>query len=318
MNYSEFQTLDSNSAFAEFTSVANAKATGLIPNSYHTIFKDKCVCGSDNIISKNLAHLMCCDPHCPVKQGFQLAELFKRFEFPNIGPEKAKHIVFGLHDLFKENSVMEIFKIASENPSAILSITYGNLVIDGISQIKQKEFSFPDLIRMLAIPTLDDTARRITENINNSDELLSQIEKLNGASNFFVAKGIKDKKCAFYLEKHIMDIVFADHYLRRSLRKLGLQKIVIVITGSVTVNGTYVSQDQLVTLFNKASVAKDGTQLFEFVNTKARKSTQYIVASFPSNSASYVEGKRRGVLYTPEQIMEKIRKVVEDYDNATT
>ena len=121
MIYDEFKKLDEYNAFAEFISVSQAKSSGIIPESFHNIFQDKCKCGSDFIISENLTQLQCCDPRCKIKMGHTLADILARFDCKNLGPATCLSIMSECYDKLKYKSPVEVLMMDIKDYPPVLS-----------------------------------------------------------------------------------------------------------------------------------------------------------------------------------------------------
>lgn len=296
MTFNEFtEKYDRYHAFTNFLTVETAKTMGLIPEDYHEYFPNKCKCGSDNIITMGLQQPQCCNPRCYIKQGYALSELFTRFKCKGLGPARCIEIIQCLSPKFKYNSYLEILNMTMEDfPVNLAQKAYAFDLLDAIHKIKSETITFPALIGNLAIPTLGDRALKLLEGIDSFEEFQNEIKKCGTLQLFCDSRGIHDQMVLFWIRNSAIDMCIADIILQGNIRRSGIVKIEICITGFLYLNGKRITKDEFIKVCNQLTVNENGVQLFEIVQNTAKISASHIIADTPSRSAKYLAGLKRG------------------------
>lgn len=315
MKFEELKELDAFNAFDEFTTVADAKALGIIPKAYHDIFKETCDCGSDFIVKTNLSTVQCCNPRCYIKLGYMLAETLGRFDVKGIGPETCLDLVKSKYHTLKYKSHVEFLAYTDADLPYWLNNARGDTYLSCLYNIRQHEYSIGDLSANLAIPAFDSTLKKLLKPYSSFDELVNAISEAGGISNYLNSIGISDKQKAFYLKEFLPDLVLAEYLFAGNVRLKGMHTVNICITGYLSVEGRSMTKKAFVELLNLVSKAEDGTQLLEFNQTSAVESVPYIVADAPSTNSKYLRGKDRNVLITSTELLNEVRKVVGEYND---
>lgn len=295
MTFEDFcRDIDEYGAFSDFVTVAEAKKIGLIPSEYVSYFPDYCECGSENIITRDLQQPQCCNPRCLIKQGYSLSEMFNRFQCKGLGPARCTEIVKQLSPQFQYNSYIEILDFSWDMlPLQLKQQAYSYDLLNSISKIKQSVMTFPQMVRNLAIPALGDKAVFLLDGINSFTEMEKKFRSCGGLSSFCLQKGIQDKMFLFWFRQYALDIAIAEKLLQNSLRKSGLLKIEVCITGFLYLHGKRITKEKFLEICNNSSVVNN-VQLFEVVQNKAMMHASHIIADSPSRSAKYLAGLERG------------------------
>lgn len=326
MKYEEFMKADRFGAFLEFVSVKEAKDTGVIPKSYHNIFADECDCGSEMMIARNRKKIMCCNPRCPVKLGHRLSEMLTRFGCPNIGPGISKSIINQTWEFLRYKSHLEVFLLPAEKYPMVLQ---GTTALDfkyAIEQVKSSELTLAGYIGKLALPKLDKKALDIFEDYNLIEDFVNDYKANGGLVKFLASKGIHDLKIAYYIYDSLPDLYLAEILKSGKVKEKAIAKTYICLTGRLKLDGLPITKENYISWLNTCATAKDGTVLYEFIKSSAKETVPYIVYTTPSTDDKYLVGKRREedylestgthkqVLIKPEELEEKVKKVVEEYE----
>lgn len=319
MKFEELLEMDTYGAFDDYVTVKEAKSSGLIPEDYNNIFEDKCSCGSERIISKNLAHLECCNPRCYIKLGYMLSELFSRFGCLNMGPATCLSIMYGYRNDLEKPSHVEILGL-NEVPYVIDNGRVDDY-IRAIEVIRSKRLTLPELVGHLGIPKIDKIANKIFQGYSTIGELCEELDNNGGFKAmpaFLLQRGIEDRKVWFYMRHFFWDMIKACVILGDVLRPLAFNEIQIVITGSVSPYGNKATKNEFIDLLNDAGTLPNGQRLLGFKNSSAIASVPIVVADYPSGNRKYVKAKEREeyegkVVYTSTELMEWIKSQIEPY-----
>lgn len=317
-------------AYDGFVTIAEAKELGIIPERFYSAFPEKCVCGSDNIISVGLQQPQCCDPRCYVKQGYAMANMFSRFGYQGLGAATCKHILAGIQDKFEDNSYMEVLNIKpTDLPSDMWGTVMSSKLFYAINGIRETSVTFPQLIKLIDVPYIGDTAETLLHNINTIEELIDGIYT-EGLARFCLQRGVGDVRKMFWLYASIADIYHADMATRAHRRRQGLVPINVCITGSLRLDGNVtgdvalngsITKNDFIKLCNGLARIQSGEQIFEIRMCSAVESVPYIIADAPSGSRKYKAGLRRGknshgedILITSSEFIAKILKAVDEIE----
>lgn len=322
MKFEELLEMETYGAFDDYVTVNEAKSSGLIPEDYNNIFKDKCNCGSDMIINSNLAQLQCCDPRCYIKLGHMLSELFSRFGCKNLGPATCLSIMYSYRNELEKFSHIEI--IGLENVPYCLPDGKVNDYITAIQLIHSKRFTLSELVGKLGIPELESSTNKIFEGFSTIGELCEDFQSNGGAGaipGFLMQRGIQDKKVWFYMRTFFWDIVKACVVLSDVLRPLAYKEVEIVITGNVSPYGYKSTKSEFIEMLNTEGTLPNGQRLFGFKSSSAIMSVDIVVADYPSGNRKYTKAKEREevegkVIYTSTELLEYIKEQVKPYINS--
>ena len=304
-------------AFDNFVTVREAKEIGLIPARYvdadfpeDGIFPDKCVCGSENIITRDLKRAACCNPRCKVKLGFALSELFSRFGTKGIGDQTCIQMINGVYSRLRYKSHIEVLALRYEDyPQSLYGTVAGQTMFHTCSRIRTQQMTFSGMISMLGLPELSTSTGVMFRGINNASQLIERIKECGGVASFCSRRGIYDSEKLFWLYNSLTDILLAEKIFS-NLRKEGIRRIKICITGMVCVDGVHLTRTAFLNYCNSIARYDNGVQILEIENTSAKESCAYVVADYPSNSSKYLAGKARGVLITADDFVNKIKGVI--------
>lgn len=304
-------------AYSNFITVQEAKEFGLIPRIYYEdcgddagTFPNHCICGSENILTRDLQQPQCCNPRCHVKMGYGLSELFTRFSIKGIGNALCLRMVNGCYSKLQYKSYIELISMSqSDYPYSIQGTVAADNFYLACYKIRQETLTFPAMIAKLGLPELNTSSIILFDRINCFKDLLAEINRLGGVKQFCNNRGVYDMSKIYWLHNSLIDIALAEIVFCRTLRRAGLHRIDICITGRVLIDGVHYTKDEFVKYCNSLGKLEDGTQLFELRQTTALETVNYIVADTPSTSRKYMAGKRRGVLITSKDLINKLKEV---------
>lgn len=311
MKFSEFLGMcEPYHAYLGWTSVRDAKASGLIPEKYWEFFPDTCVCGSDNVINSSLKQEMCCDPRCRVKSAYSLSEMFTRFQIKGLGPATCEKIYGLLRDedvrlkrlgeegIFHFSTYVETLIVPWDKyPSSVRAMIKGVEFFNACQRIQQKPLTFPQMVGALGLSSLGTNTEKIFSGINNYQELKAEIAKRGSLQNFCVSRGVSSMQMIFNLRQAMEDIIVADYIFSESLRGVGLLEIPVCITGSLSVRGKRYTKSSFVEECNRVCCDSQGVQLFEIKMSTAKMSAPFILYTTPAPAHDkYSTGFRRGII----------------------
>lgn len=319
MTFEELLQRETFGAFNEFIKVTDAKTQGLLPESYHNIFNDKCKCGSDMIIKSNLTTFQCCNPRCYIKLGYMLNETFSRFGvndafskmgIKGFGPATCISAMEQAVKFLDIPSHIELFSLGRFELPTVIS----NYRLDDFEYAKQimlsKQYTLADLVSKLGLPGLGDKAHDIFEDYNSVAELDEDIDAVGDIPRLLSTKGIYASMMAYNLRTYLPDIILAQMRFNEQIRMQAGQTIDIVMTGRLSPNGVSMSKDAFLDLLNKEGTTSDGISLYGFRRTSAVKSVPYVVADYPTNYSNYKEGSARGVIISSTELLNKVKELV--------
>lgn len=346
MEFAEFRSAhDKYGAYDSWVTVGEAKEQRMIPEKYWDFFPNVCECGSENIISSNLKRCTCCSPRCYVKEACKLAEMLKRLGFKGFGQATCTTVLNSLHaedayrrrmieqdpgcglkPLFTYGSYVECFSVPFEDyPAQLRNLHIGVEFFQASMKAASTQLTFPQLISCLSIETLGNSAGTLLSGIGSFKELVQKINECGGLRNFCAARGVYAPQLLNSLYGSLQEIGIADCIFRKSLRREGLSRIDLCITGRMTLDGCVLTKNAFIDRLHSLCVDRDGVQLFEFRLGKARETSPFIVYSKTSGSASFNAGKRRGrvedqfgehpVLITADDMYALVKKYMEDWDS---
>lgn len=313
-------------AFDSFVSVKTAKYLGIIPKGFYDevnpdkgAFPDHCECGSENIISMNLKQAQCCNPRCRIKMGWALSELFSRFKeagIEGVGPAICADFINGVYDKLKYGSYVEALLIPyDEYPSYMKGYAATDKLYYACQAVKRMPLTFAQMVSKLGLAGFNASADKLISGVNCSKELQDTINSEGGMRAYCANRGVYDPYKIMCFYESMRDIVVAEQVFKQSIRREGITKVDICITGSLAIDGEKLTKSAFVLLCNQAAQAKDGMQLFEIKQTTAIESVPYVVADYESGSRKYLRGKERGVLITSKDLLNLIKTEVDKYNN---
>lgn len=306
MTFNELkEKYDKYDAFFGWTTVAKAKYVGYIPEKFAEYFDDKCTCGSENIITSSLTQEMCCDPNCSVKIGYRLSKLFSSFSVKGVGPATCATVYRALTELDRQkkangekgllstNSYIEILAIPWDEYPMSCKTVAGSAFFVACCEVRERVITFPDLIGKLGLTSLGSSSSNLFSGINSFDELREEILRRGGVKQFCLSRGVKAPMIMFNVAMSLEDIGVASivfHKIRRS----GLQRIDVCMTGRVILNGTSLTKAAFIDKCNALCTDENGVQIYEIRNTSAVMSVPFILYSVESNSSKFRHGLQRG------------------------
>lgn len=337
MKFIEFrETHDHYGAYEEWLSVAEAKASGLIPERFIEYFPNECECGSENMIKNNLRQVTCCDPKCYLKEACCLSEFLTRSNVSGFGEATCATILEkfrakdkraveqGAPTLFKTGSFLDIFDVPESDWPLDVGSDLSHKFAVANESLRSDNITFPELISRLGINSIGGNALKLFNGISSSRQLMSEIEKSGGVKLFCYSRGAYAPDLINNLYESLIDIANAERLFHKSMRVAGLMGVDICITGSNALNGVSLTKNELVQVLNDASVGESGQQYFEFHMCSALKSASFILYTVPSSSSKFNAGLARGniedffgvhpVLMQIDEFYEFLRNKVKELD----
>lgn len=315
MDYKDIVTTRMKYAFEGFLPINELYKMGKIPESYRGIFKDRCECGSENIMKTNLKIMTCCNPSCRLKIAYSMEDMFKAYGCQDIGEETCKKITNYCIDkgLFKEPTHTEILGL-TEDLSFLIGSRYYSL-LNAIAVIKSKSLTFGDLISRLQIPGFGKECAVLFEDVNSIQDFYNM--KDTGVINYLSSKGIQSPGKMVTFLYHMVTIYYAELNLQAPLLKKGYFNKEVCITRNVSVDNVSYTRKEFLDLCNSIGLV-NGIQLFTVSESGAVKSVDHIIADSPTNTRKYRVGLERqsygekDVLITAQEYVNKLREEVQE------
>lgn len=307
MTFDEFkEQYDLYNAYNDWTTVEIAKYMKYLPEDYHDVFDNLCECGSENIITKNLTQITCCNPNCKVKQGFKLAKLMSSFSMDGVGPAicdsvyrritctDAEAKARGEEGLLKTSSYLEMLIVPYDKYPFDLRTAAGENFFRSAAKVLNTQVTFPKLIGMLGLKGFGGNSETFFKDINSYAELKKEIIEKGGIQKFCASRGAYAPIKSCDLKVALPDIILADFLFRDSIRATGLQALDICITGSIKLHGKSITKAEFINKCNELCVTEDGVQLYEVKMNAAVEHNPFILYSTPSSSSKFKKGMARG------------------------
>ena len=297
-------------AYVGWDTIANLKQDGEIPVKFHEVFDDFCECGSENIMAPNLRREMCCDPRCPIKEAHKLAEMFSRFGIKGLGYNNCRKIYSALRTydkllkeagkegLFQFNTYVEVLLIPFDKyPTSISDTVVANDFFRACLTIRQQNITFPQLISCLGLTGLGSNAETLFDGIDSFAQLNEAVKSAGDVISFCLQRGVHSNEIMYNVASALEDIAVAEYACFQSLRKSGLNKLSVCITGSVVCNGIRMTKTKFIEECNKVCTDKNGVPLMEFKNSSGPATVPFVLYTTASGSTKYNTGKSRGWIH---------------------
>lgn len=149
----------------DFLTVRDAMLSGIIPDSYHSLFTkyeicDDIYCKSPLIINRNRTVMKCSNPCCPKILSTRVLKVYNRFGIMNYGPKNA-------YDLVTTANIKNV-------PEAIIHAP--NVIRPAIQTWMSRRHSSGEILELLAIPGIGTKAYKMMQGINNFEHFQQLIE----------------------------------------------------------------------------------------------------------------------------------------------
>lgn len=296
-------------AYADWMTVADAKASGDIPEAYHQIFDDNCECGSENIIAMNLRREMCCDPKCPIKQSYKIAEMFSRYGYLGLGYAKCNKIYgellqedkrlkqAGCDGLFRTNSYTEVLTVPFDKyPDSAKETMTGEEFFHACQVVRQTPVTFAKLVSNLGLQDFGSNSDKLLDGIDSFNQLLDTISECGGVQNFCVRHSVYSPEMIFNFSNALEDIAIASVSCKGAIKASAIYKMSVCITGNVVCNGQSMTKDKYITMCNELCIDKDGIPMFELKNVSGPAKVPFVLYTTAGGTAKFLTGKSRGTI----------------------
>lgn len=150
---------------SEFMTVEDAMLSGLIPDSYHSLFEnyktcDDKHCGAPLIINSNRTVMKCGNPNCAKILASRVLKVYNRFGLMNFGPKN-------VYSWVTTSDIRDV-------PEAIMKAP--NSIKPAITNWLNSYHTPGEIIEMLAIPGIGSKATKMMMGINNFTQLQELVE----------------------------------------------------------------------------------------------------------------------------------------------
>lgn len=165
----------------DFVTVKDAMLSGLIPDSYHSLFEkytncDDNYCKAPLIINYNRTVMKCSNPYCPKILSHRVLKVYNRFGIMNFGPKNA-------YDWVTTSGIKTV-------PEAIVKAP--NAIKPAIVQWMNNYHTAGEILELLAIPGIGSKANKMMQGINNF-KYLQQVIEYFGIQKVMVRCGVHGK-----------------------------------------------------------------------------------------------------------------------------
>ena len=279
----------------------------IIPSEFHDVFRDKCSCGSDFIISTTRRSMMCSNPFCYRKLAYQSVKMFSEFQIKQYGPETAlKHA----------QNLYERAKMAGRDHITVIDFLK-DPPLDFVLMVKQelmKPRTWAESIASLNIPYLGSaTCIKVFRGNQNLEEFTKSMQKEGGALP--------------YLQKRLGGSTLPNNVLntiKEHLEEIAvIQDLFTIIPDveaeyKITVTGDVIRQlgESGETLSRLAYIKYINSKLSEYslkvVLSKAYSQVVAVIADYESSSASYRAGKQRKIILPSDMLIPFILRLHEE------
>ena len=297
-------------AYLDWVSISEAKEMGLIPGQYWGIFAETCECGSENVISVNLRREMCCNPKCYVKEAFKLAEMFSRFGVLGLGYANCNSIytalkrydlqlkAAGKQGLFNYDSYTEVLLIPIDKfPASIRASSVGIDFITACNKVRNTPVTFAQLVSKLGLAGIGSNADKLFGDINSSIELREKIKEDGGVQAFCVKRGMYSPELMLDVANSLQDIVIAEFACKASMKRAGLYKMSVCITGRVVCDGKGMTKEQFIKECNEVCVDSNGVPMMEIKNVSGAATVPFVLYTTASCTEKFNVGRSRGIVH---------------------
>lgn len=328
MEFSEVRSQFSKfSAYAGWITVEDAKLFGDIPAAYADIFDNRCVCGSENIIAPNLRREMCCNPRCYVKEAYKLAKMFSDFGVLGVGYSTCESVYGTLKKydqlkkdegetgLFKYHTYTEVLMIPWEKyPESVKGSAGAWDFFAGCLAVRKANVTFAQLIASLGLTGIGSNADKIFNGIDTFPQFKSAVEDAGGLISFCTGKGIHSPEVIYNIAVSIEDIAVASYACQGSIRRAGLYKLPVCITGGAQIHDKSVVKDVFIRKCNELCIDSAGVPLMEIVNKSGPATVPFVLYKDHSGSGKYNTGKKRGIVHDEFGAHRVLMSTMEFYD----
>jgi hypothetical protein len=255
----------------DIVSIAEAKESGLIPDSYHSYLKNTCECGSDIVTTKNLTKQFCVDPNCTLKIVGRAMKTLSNFGIKGIGRAYCT-------EYFKQNpefkSHLAILYGKRDNYYRTGRIADSDKLMENLYQIRTKGFTYSNLVSRMAIPDLCSRANLIFKKFNSYADFENFLLTNNLTVRDFLLsfEGI-DNILASKLERNINlfkdDLIDIINYFK--MKPSAQLHYELCLTGDM--NFKSMTKKEYIMYLNMV-----GEGYVEFVQTEAKMRADYIVS----------------------------------------
>ena len=310
MRFKEFrEKYDKFGAYTSWSSVHDAKFLGWIPEAWHDVFSDTCECGSENIISSDLKRWTCCDPYCPIKESYKLAEMFSRAGVLGLGFAKCNTIYHELLDkdkwlkeqgkegFFQMHVFTEVLLIPWDKyPTAVQETVAGIDFFNACFAIRTKRMTFAQMVGILGLKGLGSNSDRLLSGINSFTELRDAINADGGIFNFCAKHGVSSLETVFNFSTALREIAVADLACQDFRRQEGMLRLNVCMTGRVAVDGVKMTKEEFVNRCNDLCIDDNGVQLLELKNSSGPVTVPFVLYTNASSDHKFNVGSSRGII----------------------
>lgn len=290
-----------------------AKQSGRIPEAWHDSFNDKCQeCGSDILISENLRTMTCSNIRCLRKLANRAANMLSNLGVTGVGEATCYKLLKHNWDSNKLKSHLDIFRYTTnELPVEMLGAS-GYSALQSIRTAFDKQYTFPELLSLLAFPALKTTFLNLFDGCQDFAHYKRVIDNHGGEEYFLIENGIYDKTKIKALCEFEKDMLYANIIFSNNLKQRADKKILVYVTGFIFPEGKRMTKTAFRDYCNSLC-EEDGKRYFEIEYSSAFERLNYVISDADPNlpgSNHHNKGRQLGKLISSTDFLAWLREQV--------
>lgn len=309
MTRDELHERDLFGAFLEFRTVKEAKETGILPKQFWQSVPERCECGAEVMVSPSLIHVMCCNPRCHVKLGYNLEKVYRNFGVMGVGPGTCLEISKKCLKGTQHWSHLEFLQYGQFELPVTLQGVRGQDIAEANGRIRKEVMPFGLAVSKMGIPSWGSDALKHLGRYDDCVQWMDDVMSFSSWSRYFqVRLGVQDLVKQFYLREYSRDIVYGCSEVFERYTLAAKYELPITLSGSLLVGGRRVTKAAYIDLLNQMAPVVDGRKVINFVNNSAVASNPFVVSdemhakARTARQREMVTGKK--ILYGSEEFLE--------------
>lgn len=313
----ELKEVDRFGTFDGYMTVEKAKQDNIIVDELKSYVPDKCKCGAENIVTKSLTQLQCCNPRCWIKVAGNLEHFYKRNGIEGVGPATCQKLVKEVLSDLRYKSHLDVINLTQRDIP--YSISGGNMydLLNANQRIKQSpSLPFSRMVASLGIPGWEANAIKYLSEYDTLKDILNLVRQKGWYAFFAQDLLIQDTKLMWQFYVHVWDIVSAIQNIYPNTIPRAFSSIDITLSGTLYPRKRKTTKEAYMRLINDMTPIVNGRKLYSFNSNKALQSNKYIVSDEFHRSAQVAKEREKStgekVLYTSTEFLDFLEKHFDD------
>lgn len=283
------QSRDAQLLYPDFVPVATSE----LPEYYRNILPSICECGSDIVVNDNQTRISCCNSSCFLKRSKRLSYFLSSLNFKDFGDAACLKIYKAANEELEFDCFLAAFLLSDDRLSEILGNAEHELFINIREELSTKPFRIEDIIVSLGIPGIGSSSKffdlSLTPSMLCKAVENGNIEYLLQSVNIYAY----DTHMGFLDSS--LDITLALSCLCNNVLPTPKNKIPVMITGPVAVDGISLTRSQFI---SECESLKDseGNSVYRIIETNSKDKVQFVITDTDEDTAKYRLGKELGLL----------------------